>query len=63
MISIIICVTLRKSMNNYSRSKLSSGFRQSGQGRELGRFSIDEFTELKSVLMHIGPSGDGWVGA
>ena len=39
------------------------GFRQSGQGRELGRFSIDEFTELKSVLMHIGPSGDGWVGA
>jgi len=39
------------------------GFRQSGLGRELGRFSIDEFTELKSVLIHIGPAGEGWVGA
>lgn len=39
------------------------GFRQSGLGRELGRFSIEEFTELKSVLIHLGPSGDGWVGA
>jgi acyl-CoA reductase-like NAD-dependent aldehyde dehydrogenase len=39
------------------------GFRQSGQGRELGRFSIDEFTELKSVLIHLGPAGEGWVGA
>jgi len=39
------------------------GFRQSGQGRELGRFSMDEFTELKSILIHIGPAGEGWVGS
>ncbi len=39
------------------------GFKESGLGRELGRFSIDEFTELKSVVMHIGPSSGNWVGA
>ncbi len=32
------------------------GYRQSGLGRELGRFAIDEFTELKTVLMHLGPA-------
>jgi betaine-aldehyde dehydrogenase len=37
------------------------GFKQSGLGRELGRFSIDEFTELKSVLIHVGPAGGNWV--
>ncbi len=36
------------------------GYRQSGLGRELGRFSIDEFTELKSVLMHLGPHHLAW---
>lgn len=37
------------------------GFKQSGLGRELGRFSIDEFSELKSVLIHIGTPGGKWV--
>jgi betaine-aldehyde dehydrogenase len=37
------------------------GFRQSGLGRELGRFSVEEFSELKSVLIHIGPPGDKWI--
>lgn len=37
------------------------GFKQSGLGRELGRFGIDEFTELKSVLIHIGPAKGKWV--
>jgi betaine-aldehyde dehydrogenase len=37
------------------------GFKQSGLGRELGRFSIEEFTELKSVLIHIGAVGGKWV--
>jgi len=37
------------------------GFKQSGLGRELGRFSVEEFTELKSVLVHLGPAGDKWV--
>ena len=38
------------------------GFKQSGLGRELGRFSIEEFTELKSVLIHVGSKGSNWVG-
>ena len=37
------------------------GFKQSGLGRELGRFSVEEFSELKSVLVHIGPSSGSWV--
>lgn len=37
------------------------GFKQSGLGRELGRFSTEEFSELKSVMMHIGPAGSPWV--
>ena len=37
------------------------GFKQSGLGRELGRFSIDEFSELKSVLFHVGPPSGKWV--
>lgn len=39
------------------------GFRQSGLGRELGRFSVEEFSELKSVLIHVGPPGSPWIGA
>lgn len=37
------------------------GFKQSGLGRELGRFSIDEFSELKSVLIRVGSSAERWV--
>ncbi len=37
------------------------GFKQSGLGRELGRFSTEEFSELKSVLIHIGSKGSPWV--
>jgi len=37
------------------------GMKQSGLGRELGRYSIEEFSELKSVMMHIGPSSGSWV--
>ena len=37
------------------------GFRQSDLGRELGRFSVEEFTELKSVLIHVGPPGGPWI--
>lgn len=37
------------------------GFKQSGLGRELGRFSIDEFSELKSVLIHVGQKKDKWI--
>jgi len=36
------------------------GYKESGVGRELGRFSLDEFTELKTVQLHSGPR-TAWV--
>jgi len=36
------------------------GYKESGIGREFGRFSIDAFTELKSVQMHLGPRTSWW---
>ena len=36
------------------------GYKESGLGREFGRFSIDAFTELKSVQMHLGPRTSWW---
>jgi betaine-aldehyde dehydrogenase len=37
------------------------GYKESGIGREFGRFSIDAFTELKSVQMHLGPRTSWWL--
>ena len=37
------------------------GYKDSGIGREFGRFSIDSFTELKSVQMHLGPRTSWWM--
>ncbi len=37
------------------------GYRDSGLGRELGRFSTDEFTELKTVQLHIGEQRSSWL--
>jgi betaine-aldehyde dehydrogenase len=37
------------------------GYRESGQGRELGRFGIEEFTELKTIQMHMGPRTGWWL--
>lgn len=37
------------------------GYRESGLGRELGRFSIDEFTELKTIQLHLGPHTHSWL--
>jgi betaine-aldehyde dehydrogenase len=36
------------------------GYKESGLGRELGRFAIDEFTELKTIQVHLGPRTSWW---
>ncbi|WGV15310.1 aldehyde dehydrogenase family protein [Fuscovulum ytuae] len=37
------------------------GVKQSGQGREIGRYGLEEFTEIKSVVMRIGRTRANWV--
>ena len=39
------------------------GFKESGQGREVGRFAIEEFTELKTIQFHIGKRTFWWAKA
>lgn len=37
------------------------GFKQSGNGRETGRYGIEEYTELKSVHLQMGIQNERWV--
>lgn len=37
------------------------GFKGSGNGRETGRYGIEEYTELKSVHLHMGKQDERWV--
>src|SRR6201997_3323737 len=46
-------------MDGYSELPFG-GYKESGLGRELGRFAIEEFTELKTVQVHLGPRTSWW---
>ena len=37
------------------------GMKQSGTGREIGRYGLEEFLEIKSVVMRIGRTRANWV--
>ncbi len=37
------------------------GAKQSGQGREIGRYGFEEFLEVKSVVMRVGQTRTRWV--
>jgi len=39
------------------------GYKQSGQGRENGRYGLEEFLEIKSVVMRVGRTRANWVRA
>ena len=39
------------------------GMKQSGQGREIGRYGFDEFLEVKSLVMRVGRTRANWVPA
>jgi betaine-aldehyde dehydrogenase len=38
------------------------GYRQSGLGRELGKLAVEDYTETKTLTMHLGPRTNWWAG-
>jgi acyl-CoA reductase-like NAD-dependent aldehyde dehydrogenase len=47
-------------MNGYAELPFG-GFKESGLGREMGTAAIDEFTEMKTIQIHIGPKTGWWI--
>lgn len=37
------------------------GYKQSGLGRELGRHAVEDYTETKTLNMHVGPRTNWWM--
>ena len=37
------------------------GYKQSGLGRELGRHAVEDYTETKTLNMHIGARTNWWM--
>lgn len=46
-------------MNGYAEVPFG-GYKESGLGREMGTAAIDEFTELKTIQVHLGPRTGWW---
>ena len=47
-------------MNGYAEVPFG-GYKESGIGREMGNTAIDEFTEIKTIQVHLGPRKGWWV--
>ena len=37
------------------------GYRQSGLGRELGRYAVEDYTETKAIQVHLGARTAWWL--
>lgn len=47
-------------MNGYAEVPFG-GYKESGMGREMGTAAIDEFTEIKTIQVHLGPRTGWWL--
>jgi len=45
--------------NQFDAASPFGGYKQSGFGREMGKAALDLYTQIKSVWVNLGPSGNG----